>query len=91
MPTYRFRCQACGVVFERFLAISAADPETCPACGAPGAVKRLPLAGSGLIFKGSGFYITDNRSADYERAAKKENGADSDAAGESTPAQTADD
>ncbi len=57
MPTYEYACQKCGYQFEEFQAITA-DPLTeCPECG--GEVKRLISAGAGLIFKGSGFYITD--------------------------------
>jgi putative FmdB family regulatory protein len=57
MPTYEYACQKCGYQFEEFQAITA-DPLTeCPEGG--GKVKRLISAGAGLIFKGSGFYITD--------------------------------
>jgi len=57
MPTYGYACQKCGHQFETFQAITA-DPLTeCPECG--GKVKRLISSGVGLIFKGSGFYITD--------------------------------
>lgn len=57
MPTYEYRCKDCGYFFESFQSITA-DPLTeCPKCG--GKVKRVLSGGSGLIFKGSGFYITD--------------------------------
>jgi len=72
MPTYEYRCGSCGEKFERFERITA-DPLTdCPHCGTEDAVKRLISAGSGFIFKGSGFYITDNRSSSYQEAAKKD-------------------
>src|ERR1041385_3513563 len=51
----------------------AVDPLTrCPKPGCKGRVKRLISTGGGLLFKGSGFYITDYRSAGYKAAAKKE-------------------
>jgi putative FmdB family regulatory protein len=56
MPTYEYRC-ANGHLFEEFQSIVAEPVKICPQCGA--AVERLISAGSGLIFKGSGFYITD--------------------------------
>jgi putative FmdB family regulatory protein len=71
MPTYQFECGSCGEVTKRFASMSAA-PKTikCPNCGAR--AKRLIGAGAGLLFKGSGFYITDYRSSDYRRAANKD-------------------
>lgn len=60
MPTYDYECTSCGHTFEYFQAMSD-DPLTeCPKCG--GKVKRLIGGGLGVIFKGSGFYVTDNRS-----------------------------
>ncbi|HNR66711.1 MAG TPA: zinc ribbon domain-containing protein [bacterium] len=57
MPSYDYLCLKCGHRFEAFQPISAEPLKRCPLCG--GAVKRLIAGGSGLIFKGSGFYITD--------------------------------
>ncbi|MCX7717917.1 MAG: hypothetical protein N2111_05885 [Candidatus Sumerlaeaceae bacterium] len=57
MPTYEYECEACGGRFEYFQWISEEPRVTCEACG--GGLKRLLSAGTGLIFKGSGFYITD--------------------------------
>jgi putative FmdB family regulatory protein len=57
MPTYDYLCDACEHKFESFQRITAAPLAECPKCG--GAVRRLISAGNGLIFKGSGFYITD--------------------------------
>ncbi|MBN2415006.1 zinc ribbon domain-containing protein [bacterium] len=57
MPNYDYKCQACGHVFEEFQAMTDEPLQQCPECG--GEVKRLIGAGAGLIFKGSGFYITD--------------------------------
>jgi len=57
MPTYDYDCTDCGHEFEQFQRISAAPLEVCPTCG--GKVKRRIHGGAGLIFKGSGFYLTD--------------------------------
>jgi putative FmdB family regulatory protein len=58
MPTYEYRCKACGHEFEEFQSMSS-DPLTmCPKCAKP-SLKRLMSSGVGLIFKGSGFYLTD--------------------------------
>jgi putative FmdB family regulatory protein len=56
MPTYEYRCSA-GHTFEKFEKISAEPSKECPECGAP--ATRLISGGAGLVFKGSGFYITD--------------------------------
>jgi len=61
MPTYDYQCDECGYRFERFQSMSDSPVETCPACG--GKVRRLIGAGAAVIFKGSGFYATDYRSA----------------------------
>ena len=67
MPTYDYRCSVCGHEFEEFQLITD-DPLTeCPKCD--GKIERLIGAGAGLIFKGSGFYITDYRSDSYKKAA----------------------
>jgi len=60
MPTYEYACPKCGHEFELFQTMSAAPLKKCPKCGKTG-VKRLIGAGAGLIFKGTGFYITDYR------------------------------
>lgn len=71
MPTYEYKCDACGVEFERFQSMTAAPVKSCPACG-KSRVRRLISCGAGLIFKGSGFYITDYRSDGYKKAAQSE-------------------
>lgn len=73
MPTYDYKCEACGEVFEKFQSISAAPLKKCPQCGA-NRLKRLIGTGSGVIFKGGGFYQTDYRSDSYKAAAKAEGG-----------------
>jgi putative FmdB family regulatory protein len=71
MPTYEYVCEKCGHKFERFQAITARPIRKCPECGKSNA-KRLIGVGSGIIFKGSGFYETDYRSESYKKAAKSE-------------------
>lgn len=73
MPTYDYRCTACGHTFEMFQKITAPPLEECPRC--KGAVERLLGTGAAVIFKGSGFYATDYRSDDYKKKAKEESGA----------------
>src|SRR5882724_2816948 len=69
MPTYEYKCSACGQKFEKFQSITAAPIRKCPKCG-KNKVQRLIGTGAGLIFKGSGFYITDYRDAGYKDQAK---------------------
>lgn len=57
MPTYEYQCKVCKHLFEVFQAITDKPVRKCLVCG--GEVKRLIGPGAGLIFKGSGFYITD--------------------------------
>ncbi len=67
MPTYEYECRKCGR-FEHFQRITDEKLKRCPSC--KGTVKRLLGAGAGIIFKGTGFYQTDYRSANYHKAAK---------------------
>ena len=83
MPTYDYKCEACGHRFEKFQSMSSASIRKCPKCG-KSKVKRLIGTGAGLIFKGSGFYITDYRDAGYKESAK----ADSGAPAETKPSET---
>ncbi|MFO8052815.1 MAG: FmdB family zinc ribbon protein [Candidatus Omnitrophota bacterium] len=57
MPTYDYRCLKCGKVFEAFQKITDNPLDKCIYC--KGEVERLISSGSGIIFKGSGFYETD--------------------------------
>ena len=57
MPTYEYLCQSCGARFDAWQKITDDPLETCPTCG--GHVRRV-LQPVGLLFKGSGFYKTDN-------------------------------
>ena len=78
MPTYEYICAKCGHEFEKFQPIADKALSVCPEdlCAKKkwgrGSVKRKIGGGAGLIFKGSGFYITDYRSEGYKQAAKKD-------------------
>ena len=105
MPTYDYVCDKCGHQFEKFQSMKDAALTTClkDACGqkrwGKGKVRRLMGTGAGLIFKGSGFYITDYRSENYKTGAKKDvapavssggeskSGSDSKATPAATPAK----
>jgi putative FmdB family regulatory protein len=59
MPTYEYECKSCGHNFEAFQSMSEDPLKECPACGKE--VRRLINGGTGVIFKGSGFYVTDKK------------------------------
>lgn len=71
MPTYDYKCEACGHAFEQFQSIKAEPIRKCPSCGKR-KVRRLIGTGAGVIFKGSGFYQTDYRSDSYKKSAQGE-------------------
>ena len=82
MPTYEYQCQECGFKFEEFQSIVSEPIRVCPKCN--GKVERLINGGIGLIFKGSGFYLTDYKNKrvpqQSETAARAQsNGKDSTA------------
>jgi putative FmdB family regulatory protein len=99
MPTYEYICDKCGHHFEQVQPMSSKPLKTCPEalCAqkpwGKGKVKRAISGGAGVIFKGSGFYITDYRSEKYKEAAKKDKAAVSaseskaSATGKSAPAK----
>jgi putative FmdB family regulatory protein len=73
MPTYEYRCPECGTAFERFQKMSDEPGAECPSCGAK--AERQISGGAGLLFKGSGFYITDYARGDsYKKAAESDKG-----------------
>jgi putative FmdB family regulatory protein len=78
MPTYEYLCEKCGHQFDKFQSMLDSALTVCPKdrCGqkkwGKGRVKKLISGGAGLLFKGSGFYITDYRSDKYQAAAKKD-------------------
>ena len=80
MPTYDYMCLVCHHRFEAFQSMSEKPLDKCPVCGE--AVKRLISPGAGLIFKGSGFYITD-----YKNKERKKTRPDADSTPKSKPSQ----
>lgn len=80
MPTYHYRCRSCGHEFEEFQSITDDPITVCPKCG--GETRRVISGGAGIIFKGSGFYITD-----YKRKGSAESSKESSSSGDksSTP------
>jgi putative FmdB family regulatory protein len=77
MPTYTYHCDNCGIRFDQYQKFSEAPLTTCPECGEP--TLRKVYQPVGIVFKGKGFYATDNRSpsgqtysADREDSSKKE-------------------
>ncbi|MGV3532380.1 MAG: FmdB family zinc ribbon protein [Chthoniobacteraceae bacterium] len=87
MPTYEYQCEKCKKTFELFQSMKDEPLQTCPQeqcrmkTWGKGKVKRLLGTGAGLIFKGSGFYITDYRSEGYKAAAKKDTTSSAPASG----------
>jgi putative FmdB family regulatory protein len=71
MPTYEYECAACRKRLEHFQMMSDPPLRKCPNCGKL-RLKRLIGAGAGVIFKGSGFYTTDYRSASYDSSKKSD-------------------
>jgi putative FmdB family regulatory protein len=69
MPTYDYLCSNCGHKFEAFQSMKDAPLDECPECGKK-TLERLIGGGAGLIFKGSGFYITDYKSSGYKNEKK---------------------
>ena len=78
MPTYEYTCEKCGHAFEFIHSMTAKPLKVCPKDVCPkktwgkGPVKKQMSGGAGLLFKGTGFYITDYRSKNYKEGAKKD-------------------
>ena len=88
MPTYDYVCQNCDHEFEKYQLMSAALLTKCPECGSK-KLKRLVGKGAGLIFKGTGFYITDykNKGGGGEpKPAEAKSGSDAKAASDAKSA-----
>lgn len=84
MPIYGYRCQTCDLEFEFTQRMSDPAQAACPSCGGPGVRLFFP---TGILFKGTGFYKTDSRSA--APAAASANGGAAKPGGSSEPAKPA--
>ena len=84
MPTYEYECTKCGHEMEAFQSMKDAPLTRCPACKKAG-LKRRVGGGAGLIFKGTGFYITDYK----KKPAADAGGAKSSPKTDTKPAATA--
>ena len=91
MPVYTYRCEACGIQFERHQSFTDAPLKTCPECRKK-ALKKV-ITPTKIIFKGSGFYATDHKSpsgdtsskkTDSKKSEKKETKSESKASSESS-------
>jgi putative FmdB family regulatory protein len=84
MPTYEYECKSCGHTFEAFQSMSDDPLKNCPECGKD--IRRLIHGGTGVIFKGSGFYVTDKSKGASPAAAKNSKAAGKEAADSASPA-----
>ena len=75
MPTYDYQCDACDHAFELYQGINDPKKKKCPECGKL-KLRRLLGTGAAVVFKGSGFYQTDYRSASYKKAKAADKPAD---------------
>ncbi len=89
MPIYEYRCQKCAHLYEKREGFDAPARQKCPTCG--GQAQRV-LHAAPIVFKGSGFYVTDNRSSapKAESEAKPESEAKTEPA-KTEPTKTSDD
>lgn len=85
MPTYAYRCEKCGVEFERFQKFSDKPLTKCPEC--KGKVRRVPQA-AGVVFKGSGWYITDSKSSSSASSTAKSKKTEGDGSGSETKTES---
>ncbi|MCK5250641.1 MAG: zinc ribbon domain-containing protein [Spirochaetaceae bacterium] len=84
MPTYDYECRSCGHSFETFQSMSDDSLTVCPECRKE-QLRRLIGGGSGIIFKGSGFYVNDSRKGSFSSTSSYESSSDS---GKSTTKKT---
>lgn len=83
MPVYTYRCENCGVQFERTQKFSEPPLTWCPECGKR--TLRKVYTPVGIVFKGSGFYATDHRSPSGAPRASSHSSEPKEAATESSP------
>jgi putative FmdB family regulatory protein len=84
MPTYEYRCEACGHTFDVVQGFAESPLTTCNVCG--GALRKV-YAPVGIVFKGSGFYKTDSRASGSKRSSAS--GAKDPSSGDSAPKEPA--
>ena len=82
MPTYGYKCKSCGHTFDAFQGIKDEPLKICPKCGKE--LHRLITGGSGVIFKGSGFYVTDHNGG----GGKSEAGGSTEKCPKAAPSKT---
>jgi len=70
MPTYEYECKSCKYTFDVFQSMSDDPLRSCPKCGKE--VRRLINGGNGIIFKGSGFYVTDKNGGSGNKGKSEE-------------------
>lgn len=87
MPTYEYECTKCNHAFEEEASILAPPRQRCPLCR--GKVQRLISGGSGIVFRGSGFYVTDSRKADPARSGSESAGKSAEASSSGTAGKSA--
>lgn len=92
MPTYTYKCENCGIRFDQYQKFSDEPLVECPECGEP--TLRKVFQPVGIVFKGKGFYATDNRSpsgqtynSDKDDSSKKETESKTETKSESKPAE----
>ena len=74
MPTYEYICRDCGNRFDHFQSMSSPPLEYYKCCrNEPSSVERVISGGTGIIFKGSGFYLTDYKNSSHKKDKKKKN------------------
>ena len=87
MPTYEYECTKCGNGFDAVQSMTDDRLVKCPSCGKNG-LRRLIGGGLGIIFKGSGFYVTDNRSGGNGSGHESDGGGDSSKSGDKSSTES---
>lgn len=88
MPLYEYQCRECGSSLEARQKFSDAPLTDCPTCETEGSLFRV-IQAPGVVFKGSGFYVTDHRSNNPASPAKNgKNGSDHSSSEKSTAAES---
>ena len=88
MPTYEYECKKCSYNFEVFQSMSDEPVKSCPQCGDE--VRRLIFGGAGVIFRGSGFYVTDKAKSTVSKKTDTKGDTDSVASTTDNAAKCAD-